>query len=76
MVRPSPPPKGSVMKVYSDSELYGIYGVMNDPHFNAIRLRITTEPPVPPGAAVIENPPGAPGPLRGTSDAELGRHPE
>jgi hypothetical protein len=65
------------MKAYSDRDLRGIYGLLNDPRYNAVCLRITTELPVRPEAITIEHQQqmGEPGALR-EPDAKLGRHPE
>jgi hypothetical protein len=59
----------SAMKVYSDAELHSILGVVNDPQFNTLCLRITTEPQPPLGMPVAEQPAEKP---KGTADAELG----
>jgi hypothetical protein len=66
------------MKIYSDGELRSIFGLMTNPHFNALCLRITTEPPVQAETIAIEHhqQTSEPSALRETSDAELGRHPE
>ena len=54
------------MKNYSESDLRGIFGMVNDPRFNAVRIRITTDEPLPLTTAFTETQ------KRGDPDAELG----
>lgn len=69
--------QGATMHVYSDAELAGILGVVNDPQFNSMCLRITTEPPRNPLSVVVEEKGQENvGPPKGEMDAELGRYPE
>jgi len=60
------------MKVYSENELDGILGIVNDPQFNTIRLRITTEPLLPLGSTLVEE--SAEKPIESADDAQLGGH--
>jgi hypothetical protein len=66
--------RGIAMHVYSDAELSGIMGIVNDPQFNSLCLRITTEPPRDYSSAILEEQETA-GP-NGESNAELGHYPE
>jgi hypothetical protein len=65
--------RGMVMHVYSEAELSSIMGIVNDPQFNSLCLRITTEPPRNYLSAVVEEQEVGP---KGELDAELGRYPE
>lgn len=58
------------MRIQSDAEITSFLGVVNDPQFNSMRIRITTEA-VTPSHMIIDGADGSS--TEGVVDAELGR---
>lgn len=60
------------MRIQSDTEITDFLGVVNDPRFNSMCIRITTEAVTPSHMVMIDG--EAKPSTEGMLDAELGRH--